>query len=35
MKNKTEERKGDKTKPRGRRVQERRVTRKIYGEVVI
>jgi len=35
MKNKTEERKGDKTKSRGRRVQERRVTREIYSEVVI
>ena len=35
MKNKTEERKGDKIKPRGRRVQERRTDRKIYSKVVI
>jgi len=35
MKNKTKERKRDKVKPRDRRVQEREITRKIYGEVVI
>jgi len=35
MKNKTEERKGDKVKPRGRRVQERRIAREIYSKVVI
>ena len=35
MKNKTEERKGDKVKPRGGRVQERRIAREIYSEVVI
>ena len=35
MKNKTEERKGDKVKLRGRRVQERGITREIYSKVVI
>ena len=35
MKNKIKERKGDKVKSRSRRVQERRITREIYGEVVI
>ena len=35
MKNKTEERKEDEVKSRGRRIQERGITRKIYSEVVI
>ncbi len=35
MKNKTEERKGDKVKSRGRRIQERGIAREIYGETVI
>ena len=35
MKNKIEERKRDKVKPKGRRVQERRIAREIYNEVVI
>ncbi len=35
MKNKTEERKRDKVKPRGGRVQEREIARKIYSEVII
>ena len=35
MKNKIEERKGDKVKSKSRGVQERRVARKIYGKVVI
>ena len=35
MKNKIEERKGDKVKSRSRRVQERGVAREIYGKVVI
>jgi len=35
MKDKNKERKGDKVKSRGRRVQERGVAREIYGKVVI
>ena len=35
MKNKTEEKKEDKIKPRGGRVHERRIAREIYSEVVI
>ena len=35
MKNKSEERKGDEVKSRGRRIQKREITRKIYNEVVI
>ena len=35
MKNKTEERKRDKVKPRDGRVQEREIAREIYGKVVI
>ena len=35
MKNKNEERKGDKVKSRNRGIQKRRVTREIYGKVVI
>ena len=35
MKNKSEERKEDKVKSRGGRIQEREITRKIYNKVVI
>jgi len=35
MKNKTEERKGNKVKPRSGRVQKRGITREIYSKVVI
>ena len=35
MKNKIEKREEDKVKPRGGRVQERGIARKIYNEVVI
>ena len=35
MKNKNKERKEDKVKSRGRGIQKRRVTREIYGKVVI
>jgi len=35
MKNKIKERKGDKVKSRGERVQEKRIAREIYGEIVI
>ena len=35
MKNKTKERKGGEVKSRGRGIQKRRVTREIYGKVVI
>jgi len=35
MKNKTKERKRDKVKSRGRRVQERGIARVIYSKVVI
>ena len=35
MKNKIEERKGDKVKSRGRRIQERGIAREIYGKTVI
>ena len=35
MKNKIEEKKGDKVKSRGRRVQERGISREIYGKIVI
>ena len=35
IKNKTEERKRDKVKSRGGRVQERGIAREIYGKVVI
>ena len=35
MKNKIEERKGDKVKPRDKRVQKRGIAREIYGKIVI
>jgi len=35
MKNKSEERKEDEVKPRGRRIQERGITREIHSKVVI
>jgi len=35
MKNKNKKKERDKVKSRGRRVQERRIARKIYSEVVI
>jgi len=35
MKNKSEKRKGDEVKSRGRGIQKRRVIREIYSEVVI
>ena len=35
MKNKIKERKRDKVKSRGERVQERGIAREIYGEIVI
>ena len=35
MKNKSKERKGDEVKPRGKRIQERGITREIYSKVVI
>ena len=35
MKNKSEERKRNEVKSRGREIQKKRVTREIYGEVII
>ena len=35
MKNKIKERKEDKVKSRGKRVQERGIAREIYGKIVI
>ena len=35
MKNKSEERKRNEVKSRGREIQKKRVTREVYGEVVI
>jgi len=35
MKNKSKERKGDEVKSRGREIQKERITREIYGKVVI
>ena len=35
MKNKIEERKGDKVKSSGRKIQERGIAKEIYSEIVI